>query len=91
MLRGVESGGSNRDIGRYVMFCDWHGEPVPWLQPIDTVANKRPPLGCDIDGLYQRDAFRMRNTYDLRIPQHRVAEAGGTRGRIESKVIYRGR
>jgi hypothetical protein len=37
------------------------------------------------------DVFRMRNTYDLLIAQHRVAEAGGARGRIESKVIFRGR
>ena len=40
VLRGVESYGSNRDIGRYVTFCDEHGEPVPWLQPIDSVATK---------------------------------------------------
>jgi hypothetical protein len=27
VVRGVESGGSNRDIGRYVTFCDERGEP----------------------------------------------------------------
>jgi hypothetical protein len=37
------------------------------------------------------DVFRIRNTYDLLIAQHRVAEAGGARGRMESKVIFRGR
>ena len=52
VLRGVESGGSNRDIGRYVTFCDEHGEPVPWLQPIDSVATNGRPLGCDSDGRY---------------------------------------
>src|SRR5262249_10194013 len=31
------------------------------------------------------------NTYDLLIARHQVIEAGGGRGRIESKVIFRGR
>ena len=38
VLRGVESGGATKDIGRYVTFCDERGECIPWLQPIDSVA-----------------------------------------------------
>src|ERR1700730_7906361 len=34
VLRGVESGGAIKEIGRYVTFCDI----IPWLQPIDSVA-----------------------------------------------------
>jgi hypothetical protein len=37
------------------------------------------------------DVFRMRNTYDVLIANHRVIEADGARGRIQSKVIFRGR
>jgi hypothetical protein len=33
----------------------------------------------------------MRNTYDLLIARHEVIEAGGGRGRIESKIVFRGR
>ena len=91
VLRGVESGGSNRDIGRYVTFCDEHGEPVPWLQPIDSVATNGRHSVVIATAFISVDVFRMRNTYDLLIAQHRVAEAGGARGRIESKVIFRGR
>jgi len=29
---------STKEIGRYVTFCDELGEPIPWLQPIDSVA-----------------------------------------------------
>jgi hypothetical protein len=42
-------------------------------------------------GFISVDVFRMRNTYELLIAQHRVAETGGARGRMESKVIFRGR
>ena len=91
VLRGVESGGSNRDIGRYVTFCDERGEPVPWLQPIDSVATNGRHSVVIATAFISVDVFRMRNTYDLLIAQHRVAEAGGARGRIESKVIFRGR
>jgi hypothetical protein len=91
VLRGMESGGSNRDIGRYVTFCDERGEPVPWLQPIDSVATNGRHSVVIATAFISVDVFRMRNTYDLLIAQHRVAEAGGARGRIESKVIIRGR
>ena len=91
VLRGVESGGSNRDIGRYVTFCDERGEPVPWLQPIDSVATNGRHSVVIATAFISVDVFRMRNTYDLLIAQHRVAEAVGVRGRIESKVIFRGR
>jgi hypothetical protein len=38
VLRGVESGGATKEIGRYVTFCDELGAALPWLQPIDSVA-----------------------------------------------------
>jgi hypothetical protein len=91
VLRGVESGGSNRDIGRYVTFCDERGEPVPWLQPIDSVATNGRHSVVITTALISVDVFRMRNTYELLIAGHQVTEARGGRGRIESKVIFRGR
>jgi hypothetical protein len=91
VLRGVESGGSNRDIGRYVTFCDEHGEPVPWLQPIDSVATNGRHSVVIATAVISVDVFRMRNTYELLIARHQVTEAGSGRGRIESKVIFRGR
>src|SRR3974377_1149599 len=38
VVRGVESGGATKEIGRYVTFCDERGESISWLQPIDSVA-----------------------------------------------------
>ena len=91
VLRGVESYGSNRDIGRYVTFCDEHGEPVPWLQPIDSVATNGRHSVVIATSVINVDVFRIRNTYELLIARHQVTEASGGRDRIESKVIFRGR
>ncbi len=91
VLRGVESGGSTRDIGRYVTFCDERGEPVAWLQPIDSVTTNGRHAIVIATSFLSVDVFRTRNTYDLLIAKHTVIEAEGVRGRIESKVIFRGR
>ena len=91
VLRGTESGGSNRDIGRYVTFCDARGDRVPWLQPIDSVATNGRHSVVIATTLISVDVFRMRNTYEVLIARHQVTEAGGGRGRIESKIIFRGR
>ena len=91
VLRGVESGGANKDIGRYVTFCGDHGERISWLQPIDTVATNGRHSVVIATAFIRVDVFRMRNTYDVLIAKHRVIEAEGARGRIESKIVFRGR
>jgi hypothetical protein len=70
VLRGVESGGSNSDIGRYVTFCDERGEPIPWLQPIDSVATDGRHSVVIATAFITVDVFRIRNTYDLLISRH---------------------
>src|SRR3954465_11167986 len=37
VLRGVESGGATKEIGRYVTFCDESGEPIAWLYTLSSV------------------------------------------------------
>src|SRR5580698_3969746 len=38
VLRGVESGGAVSDMGRACAFVSPDGEPLPWLQSLDTIA-----------------------------------------------------
>jgi hypothetical protein len=78
-------------MGRYVTFSDERGEPVSWLQPIDSVATNGRHSVVIATALVSVDVFRMRNTYDLLIARHEVIEAGRFGGRIESKVLFRGR
>jgi hypothetical protein len=37
VVRGIESGGAVKDLGRYVTFCGPEGEPLPYLHPIDAI------------------------------------------------------
>lgn len=92
VLRGVESGGATKEIGRYVTFCDERGERIPWLQPIDSVAVNGRHAVVVAPALISVEVFRVRNTYDVLIVRHDVVQAvEGRRGRIEAKVLFRGR
>lgn len=92
VLRGVESGGAVKDIGRYVTFCDEKGERLAWLQPIDSVGvNGRHALVI-APHLLSVEVFRVRNTYDVLIAKYAaIQNTDGRRGRIESSVVFRGR
>jgi hypothetical protein len=88
----VESGGAVKEIGRYVTFCDERGERLAWLQPIDSVGvNGRHAVVIAL-GLVSVEVFRARNTYDVLIAKYDVSQpAEGQRGRIEARVLFRGR
>ena len=92
VLRGVESGGAIKEIGRYVTFCDERGERIAWLQPIDSVGvNGRHAVVIAL-GLVSVEVFRVRNTYDVLIAKYDVSQpAEGQRSRIEARVLFRGR
>ncbi len=78
VLRGVESGGAVKEIGRYVTFCDERGERLAWLQPIDSVGvNGRHAVVIAL-GLVSVEVFRVRNTYDVLIEVRCVATGGGS-------------
>ncbi|MCC6367606.1 MAG: hypothetical protein IT165_29135 [Bryobacterales bacterium] len=92
VLRGVESGGARKEIGRYFTFCDETGGPIAWLQPIDSVALNGRHAVVIAPGLVSVDVFRVRNTYDVLIAKHAVVQtAEGQRGRVEARVLFRGR
>jgi hypothetical protein len=92
VLRGVESGGATKEIGRYFTFCDETGAPIAWLQPIDSAAVNRRHAVVIARGLVSVDVFRVRNTYDVLIAKHAVVQtAEGQRGRLEASVLFRGR
>src|SRR5437868_1612948 len=84
VLRGVESGGATKEIGRYVTFCDERGELIPWLQPIDSVAVNGRHAVVVAPALVSVQVFRVRSTYDVLIVRHGIVQpTDGRRGRIE--------
>ncbi len=91
VLRGVESGGATKEIGRYFTLCDEAGAPIAWLQPIDSVAVNGRHAVVIAPGLVSVDVFRVRHTYDVLIAKHAVVQsAEGQRGRVEARVLFRG-
>jgi hypothetical protein len=92
VIRGVESGGAAKDIGRYVTFCDEKGDRLAWLQPIDSVAVNGRHAVVIAPSVVSVEVFRIRNTYDVLIARHEaVPVPEGRRGRIEVRVLFRGR
>lgn len=91
VLRGMESGGATKEIGRYVTFCDERGDRIPWLQPIDSVGVNGRHAVVIAPGLVSVEVFRVRNTYDLLIAKYDVLQTKGQRGRMEARVLFRGR
>src|SRR6266568_4668776 len=92
VLRGVESGGAIKEIGRYVTFCDERGERIPWLQPIDSVGVNGRHAVVIAPGLVSVEVFRFRNTYDVLIAKRDGSQSTeGQRGRIEARVLFRWR
>src|SRR2546428_8683007 len=74
VLRGVESGGAIKEIGRYVTFCDERGERIAWLQPIDSVGVNGRHAVVIARGLVSVEVFRVRNTYDVLIAKYDVSQ-----------------
>ena len=77
VLRGVESGGASKEIGRYVTFCDERGDSIPWLQPIDSVAVNGRHAVVVAPALVSVEVFRVRNTYDVLIVRTRCRATVG--------------
>lgn len=92
VLRGVESGGATKEMGRYCTFCDETGARVAWLQPIDSVAVNGRHAVVIAPSLVSVEVFRVRKTYEVLIAKHSVEQSlEGRRARAEAKVLFRGR
>jgi hypothetical protein len=78
VLRGIESGGAVREYGHYVVFCDSKGEPLPWLQPLQSIIPNGPHAVIIAPSLVSAEMFRVEQTYELIITRHeaRVGKDG---------------
>jgi hypothetical protein len=91
VLRGVESGGATKEIGRYVTFCDESGGQLGWLQPIDSIAfNGRHAVVIAVS-LVSVEVLRVRSTYEVLIARHSLAQKpGSARAHVEADVLFPG-
>jgi hypothetical protein len=92
VLRGVESGGAVSDMGRACAFVSADGEPLPWLQSIDSIAvNGRHAIFL-AESLVRVEMLRTVRTCELAITLHTLSHAPGrNRPEVASTLLFRGR
>ena len=91
VLRGLESGGSTGDIGRYVTFAGTGGQPLECLHPVESIAVNGLHAIVIVPEVVRVDMLRKDHTYELLITGHRLTAAdNGTRPRLETELLFRG-
>ena len=91
VMRGIESGGAVKDLGRYVTFCGPDGGALPYLHPIDAIAVNGVHAVVVAPVLVRIELFRSGRTCQLLITHHRPGKSeNGRRPAIESSLLFRG-
>lgn len=91
VLRGVESGGSTGDIGRYVTFAGTDGLALECFHPVESIAVNGLHAIVIVPEVVRVDILRKGRTYELLITGHRLTSAeNGARPRLETEVLFRG-
>lgn len=91
VVRGIESGGSVKEIGRYVTFCGPTGEPLPYLHPIDAIGVNGVHAVVIAPILVRVELFRSGRTCQLLVTRHEPGKVeNGRRPPLESRVLFRG-
>ena len=91
VVRGIESGGAVKDLGRYVTFCGPDGEPLPYLHPIDAIGVNGVHAVVVAAILVRIELFRTGRTCQLLITKHEPGNVeNGRRPPLENRVLLRG-
>jgi len=91
VVRGMESGGAVKDLGRYVTFCGPDGEPLPYLHPIDAIGVNGVHAVVVAPILVRIELFRAGRTCQILITKHEPGEIeNGRRPPLENRVLFRG-
>ena len=92
VLRGVESGGAVAGLGAYISFVDERGEPLAWLQRVDSIGVNGVHAVVVAPVLIRLEMVRIERTYDVLITRHSMAgPAGSRRPQLESSILFYGR
>jgi len=92
VLRGVESGGAVSDMGRACAFVSPEGDPLPWLQSLDSIAvNGRHAIFL-AESLVRVEMLRTVRTCELAITLHTLSHVPGRiRPEVATTLLFRGR
>ena len=75
VLRGVESGGAVSDMGRACAFVAEDGSPLPWLQPIHSIAVNGRHAILLAESMVRIEMLRSERTWELAITLHTLSRA----------------
>ena len=91
VLRGLESGGSAGDVGRYVTFADEDGQPLEYLHPVEAIGVNGLHAVVISAAFARVDMLRKGRTYELLITRHSLnAVTEGRRPQLETGILFRG-
>ena len=91
VIRGLESGGSVGDVGRYVTFAGESGEPLEYLHPVESIAVNGLHAVVISNAMLRVDMLRKGKTYELLITRHWLSCAtNGPKPRLECEIVFRG-
>lgn len=91
VLRAIESGGSTREVGRYIAFFGPDGKRLPWLQRMDRIGSNGVHAAVVAPELLSVEMARIGQTYQLLIVRHKLTEPQkNQRPQVESAVMFRG-
>lgn len=91
VVRGIESGGAVKELGRYVTFCGPDGEPLPYLYPIDAIGVNGVHAVVVAPALLRIELFRAGRTCQLLITKHEPGKVeNNKRPLLENRVLFRG-
>lgn len=92
VLRGLESGGAVSDLGRACAFVATNGQPLPWLQRIDSIGvNGRHAIYL-AEAFVRIEMLRVGRTCELVVTSHALSSISGrNRPDILSQKIFHGR
>ena len=91
VVRGLESGGSAGEVGRYVTFTQADGQPVEYLHPVEAIGVNGLHAVIVAPVLVRVEMLRKGRTYELLITQHRPgATNDGKRPPLETRLLFRG-
>lgn len=91
VVRGLESGGSTGDVGRYVTFAGKDGQALECLHPVEAIAVNGLHAVVIAPEVVRVDMLRKDRTYELLITAHCLGAAdNGNRPQLETEILFRG-
>jgi len=91
VIRGLESGGAVRELGRYVTFAGEDGRGLECLHPVEAIGCNGIHAVVIAETLVRVDVLRKGQTYELLITRHALGEPkNGSQPQLETTILFRG-